>query len=90
MYITATKSKKDYFTSLNEKRITENKYFWKTIKSFLLYKVHSSEKIKLAEEDDPLITNEKEFAMKLSDLFSNALINLKYSNLRILILFQKT
>ena len=90
MYITATKSKKDYFTSLNEKRITENKYFWKTVKSFLLYKVQSSERIKLAEEDDPLITNEKEFAMKLNDLFSNALINLKYSNLRILILFQKT
>ena len=90
MCITATKSKKDYFTSLNEKRITENKYFWKTVKSFLLYKVQSSERIKLAEADDPLITNEKEFAMKLNDLFSNALINLKYSNLRILILFQKT
>ena len=33
------KVKKDYFTNLNEKHITENKYFWKAVKPFLLNKV---------------------------------------------------
>ena len=39
----------------------------------------SSEKIKLAEEDDTLITNEEERAMKLNNFFSYAIINLKIS-----------
>ena len=29
------KSKKDYFKNLNEKNITDNKRFWKTVKPFL-------------------------------------------------------
>ena len=29
------KSKKDYFENLNEKNITDNKRFWKTVKHFL-------------------------------------------------------
>ena len=29
------KSKKDYFANLNEKNITDNKRFWKTVKLFL-------------------------------------------------------
>ena len=40
-------------------------------------KVQSSEKIKLAEEDDTLITNEEEIAMKPNNFFSNVIINLK-------------
>ena len=28
-------SKKDYFVKLNEKNITDNKTFWKTVKPFL-------------------------------------------------------
>ena len=70
-------AKKDYFASLSEKHITENKCFWKTVKPFLSNKVQISERIKLAEEGDTLITNEEEVAMKLSDFFSNAVINLK-------------
>ena len=49
--------------SLNERHITENKRFWKTVKPLLLNKVQSSEKVKLAGEDDTLITNEGEVAM---------------------------
>lgn len=58
-----TSSKNDHFTSLNEKHITENKCFWKTVKPFLSNKVLSSETVKLAEEDNTLITNEKEVVM---------------------------
>ena len=41
------KSKKDYFSNLNEKQITDNKRFWKTVKPFLSNKVQSSERINL-------------------------------------------
>ena len=64
--------------------------FWKTVKPFSPNKVQSSEKIKLAEEDDTLVTNEKEFAMKLNDFFSKAVINPKISKFENLILCQKT
>ena len=57
---------------------------------FLSNKIQSSGRIELAEEDDSLITNEEEVAMELNNFFSNAVINLKVPNLRILIIFQKT
>ena len=68
--------RKDYFTSLNKKHIAENKCSWKTVQPFLSSKVQSSERIKLTEEDDTLITNKEEAAMELNDFFSNAVINL--------------
>ena len=71
------KARKDYFTSLNEKIITENKCLWKTVKLIISSKVQSSERIKFAEDDDSLIANEEEVAMKLNDFFSNFQINLK-------------
>ena len=77
MYHCCEKREKDYFTSLNEKHRTGNKIFWKTVKPFFSKKVQSSERIKLAEEDNTLITNEDEVAIKLNDFFSNAVINLK-------------
>ena len=39
--------------------------------------MQSSKRIKLTEKDDTLVKNAKEFAMKLSYFFSNAVINLK-------------
>ena len=39
--------------------------------------VQSSERVKLAEEDDTLITNEEEVTMKLNDFVGNAVINLQ-------------
>ena len=50
------KSKKDYFSYLNEKQITNNKRFWETVKPFLLNKVQSSERINLTDENDSLVT----------------------------------
>ena len=49
------KSKKDYFSYLNEKQITNNKRFWETVKPFLLNKVQSSERINLTDENDSLV-----------------------------------
>ena len=43
-------------------------------------RVQSSERIKLAEEDDTLITKEEEVALKLNYIFLNAVINLKTLN----------
>ena len=40
-------------------------------------KVKSSERIKLAKEDDTLTTNEEEVTMKLKDFYSNVVINFK-------------
>ena len=54
--VTATKSKKIYFTDLNKKHITENKCFCKTVKPSLPNKLQSSERIKIAKEDDTLTT----------------------------------
>ena len=51
--------------------------FLETVKTFLSNIVQSSERIKLAEEDDTLITNDAEVVMKLSNFFSNVAINLK-------------
>ena len=51
------KSKKDYFSNLNEKQITDNKSFWKTVKPFLSNKVQSSEIINLTDENDSLVTD---------------------------------
>ena len=54
------KSKKDYFSKLNEKQITDTNSFRKTVKPFLSNKVQSSERINLTEENDSLMTVAKE------------------------------
>ena len=52
------KSKKYYFANLNEKNITDNKHFWKTVKPFLSKKNHLPERINLSEgENNSLLTN---------------------------------
>ena len=81
MGITATKSEKSLFYKFKWKAHNWNKCFWKTGKPFLTKKVLSSERIKLAEENDTLIINEEEFGMKLNDFFSNTVINLKIPKL---------
>ena len=40
------KSKKLYYSNLDEKKVTDNKTFWKTIKPFLSDKIVSREKVK--------------------------------------------
>ena len=52
------KSKKDYFANLNEKNITDNKHFWKTVKPFLLKNfIFLKEHNLTEEENNSLLTN---------------------------------
>ena len=69
------KTKRNYYSNLNEKNIIDNKKFWKTVIPFLSDKVPSNEKITLVENDE-IITSEKETADVLNNFFSNIISNL--------------
>ena len=45
------KTKKNYYSNLNEKKTTDNKTFWKTVRPILSDKIPSDEKITLIEKD---------------------------------------
>ena len=77
------KAKTNYYGNLNEKDITDNKKFWKTVKPFLSDKSKSSDKIHLSENGE-LLNNESETAEVLNNFFSNIVKTLKipeYENL---------
>ena len=46
------KSKKLYYSNLDEKKVTDNKTFWKTLKPVLSKKIVSREKVTLIEENE--------------------------------------
>ena len=74
------KFKKDYFENLNEKNITDNKPFWKTVKPFLSKKIHLSDIINLTEKEiNSLLTN-FQVAKELNNFFANVVKNLKIYN----------
>ena len=52
------KSKKSYFENLDEKKITDSKTFWKTVKPYLSDKTISGDKITLIENEDLLSDNQ--------------------------------
>ena len=77
------KTKTNYYGNLNEKDITDNKKFWKTVKPLLSDKSKSSDKIRHSENGE-LLNNESETAEVLNNFFSNIVKNLKipeYENL---------
>ena len=69
------KTKKSYYNNLNEKKITDNKTFWKTVKPFLSDKTPSDEKITLTEKDKIIKTDSKT-ANVLNTFFSTIISNL--------------
>ena len=71
------KVKKKYYDSLDEKHVTDNKTFWKTVKLFLSDKTVNSPKITLVEKNE--IINNKE---KIAEIFNTYLTNIA-SNLKI-------
>ena len=71
-----TKSKKLYYSNLDEKKVTDLKTFWKTIKSFLSDKIVSREKSTLTETDE-IVESHINGAQILSNFFSNIVSNLK-------------
>ena len=63
------KFKREYYSSLDEENITENKKFWKTVKPFLSDKMISSEKRTVIENEE-IISNDKNTAQILKLLTS--------------------
>ena len=70
------KSKKVYYSNLDEKKVTDNKTFWKTIKPFLSDKIVSRAKLTLIEEDE-IIESDINTTQILNTFFSNIVSNLK-------------
>ena len=52
------KIKSKYYSNLNEKYVTENQMFWKTVKQFLPDKVTSSSEKNTMIEEDKIIGND--------------------------------
>ena len=70
-----TKIKKSYYSNLNEKKIADNKSFWKKIKPFLSDKTPFDEKITLMEKEKIIKTDTKT-ANVLNTFFSVIISNL--------------
>ena len=51
------KTKTNCYANLNEKDLTNNKQFWRSVKPLLLSKIKSSEKITLVEQKETLDTD---------------------------------
>ena len=65
----ARKSIKLYNSNLDEKNVTDNKTFWKTMKPFLSDKTVSREKITLIEKDE--IVESDSNTAQILNTFSN-------------------
>ena len=77
------KTKKTYYENLDEKNVTDNKKFWKTVKPYLPDKSVKCDKINLSENGE-LLKSESETAEVFNNFFSNIVKNLKipeYKNL---------
>ena len=70
------KIKSKYYSNLNKNDVTDNKMFWKTVKSFLPDKVTSSSEKNTMIEEDKIIRNDSDTVRVLSTFFSNILSNL--------------
>ena len=76
-----------YYANLNEKDLTDNKQFWRTVKPLFSDKIKSSEKITLVEKretldmdgniDNEIVNDDVKIAEIFNRFFSNAVIDLK-------------
>ena len=64
------KTKRSYYSNLNEKKVIDTREFWKTVKPMLSNKFVNNEKITLVD-NEKIITNDKEIAKVLNDFFSD-------------------
>ena len=69
------KSKREFFGSLNETHLCDNKKFWGVVKPLLSNKVVCNERITLVE-DSKIIENDKNTASILNKFFSNVITTL--------------
>ena len=73
------KSKRDYCNNLDNRNVTDNKLFWKTIKPFFSDKGPMREKITLIENDE-IIGNNKEIFEVFKKIFSS-IVAVKYRDI---------
>ena len=64
------KAKKEYYQSLDEENVIDNKKFWKTVKPLFSDKSVSTEKINLTE-NEKMLTSKSEIAETLNNFFSD-------------------
>ena len=64
------KAKKEYYQSLDEENVIDNKKFWKTVKPLFSDKSVSTEKINLTE-NEKMLTSKSETAETLNNFFSD-------------------
>ena len=69
------KTKKDFFDNLDVKRVTDNKQFWKTVKSCLTDKTLKGGRVTLIE-NEKVVSDEKELVKNFNEYFSNIVPNL--------------
>ena len=69
------RTKRNYYSSLDAKSVTDNKTFWRTVKPFLSDKTPFNAKITLIE-DGEVISSDNEIANVLNTFFSNIVSNL--------------
>ena len=68
-------TKREYFNSLNEKLVTDNKLFWNTIKLFFSDKGATREKYTLIEEEE-ILDDDQKISTVFNDFFSIIVSNL--------------
>ena len=72
------KTKKAYYENLDERKVSDNKFFWKTVKPSLSEKFNARETINLTE-NGKLVKTEKETAEVFNNFFDNIVKNLNIS-----------
>ena len=72
------KTKKVYYENLDERKVSDNKLFWKTLKPSLSEKFNAKERISLIENGE-IVKTEKETAEVSNSLFGNIVKNLNIS-----------
>ena len=80
------KTKTQYYSNLDEKNVTDNKAFWKTVKPFLSDKITSKEKITLTEENE-IVSNDENTAHVLNTFFQTLRVALTSLSMSPTILF---
>ena len=82
------KTKREYYSNLDEKKICDNKTFWKIVKPVLSKKIKSNERTTLIENDE-IIKTEIGTAKALNAFFPNILQNLDIQSIMWMILSVK-
>ena len=81
MLVSFERKKKSFFENLDTKSITDNKFFWKTVKPFLANKISSNRNKLTLIQKDKIISRSKDVAKIFNIFFVNVVSNL--SNLAI-------